>query len=157
MSEHERIRELLPLAASGDISPGELRAVHEHLSRCESCAGMYQDYGVLGSALRSLPTPQPREAVVARVLELAESRLGRSSANPREAFILAPLVVAGWLMAVATWPFARAATVWIFTGWRVPHGGLGTALAFYSILGCILACVSALAVGRRARIVGRRI
>jgi anti-sigma factor RsiW len=156
MSEHARIRELLPLAASGDISPEEMRLVREHLSRCEACARLSQDYGALGSALRSLPTPQPREEVVTRVLALAELRLERRRASGSEAAVPAALVVAGWIMALATWPLAKAAAVWTFTGWQMPGGGIGTALAFYSFFGLLLACVSAFAVGRRAHAMGRK-
>jgi anti-sigma factor RsiW len=140
MSEHERIRELLPLAASGDISPEEMRQVREHLSRCDTCARVSEDFVALGSALRGLPTPMPRAELVTRVRELAELRLERKRAWSRDAVVLAPLVAAG---------------VWIFAGWHVPGGGFGTALAFYSILGFLLACVSAFAVGRRARTIGR--
>jgi anti-sigma factor RsiW len=155
MSEHERIRELLPLAASGDISPEEMRQVREHLSRCDTCARVSEDFVALGSALRGLPTPMPRAELVTRVRELAELRLERKRAWSRDAVVLAPLVAAGWIMALATWPLVRTAGVWIFAGWHVPGGGFGTALAFYSILGFLLACVSAFAVGRRARTIGR--
>ena len=156
MSEHARTRELLPLAASGDISPEEMRLVREHLSRCEACARLSQDYGALGSALRGLPTPQPREEVVTRVLALAELRLARRRESGGDAVVPAALVAAGWIMALATWPLARAAAVWMFTGWRMPGGGIGTALAFYSCFGLLLACVAAFAVGRRARALGRK-
>jgi len=155
MSEHERIRELLPLAASGDISPEEMRQVREHISRCDTCAHLSEDFVALGSALRGLPTPLPRAELVTRVRELAELRLGRKRAWSRDAFVLAPLVAAAWIMALATWPLVRTAGVWVFTGWHVPGGGFGTALAFYSTLGFFLACVSAFAVGRRARMIGR--
>jgi anti-sigma factor RsiW len=155
MNEHERIRELLPLAASGDISPEEIRLVREHLARCDNCARVSEDFAVLGSALRALPTPLPRAELVMRVQELAERRLEHKRAWSRDAVVLAPLVIAGWIMALVTWPMVRAAGMWVFTGWHVPGGRFGTTLGFYSILGFLVACVSACAVGRRARTIGR--
>jgi anti-sigma factor RsiW len=155
MSEHEKIRELLPLAGSGDISPEEMRLVREHLTRCDACARVSEDFVALGSALRGLPTPLPRAELVTRVRELAEIRLVRKHSWSRDAVVLAPLVAAGWIMALVTWPLVRAAGIRMFTGWHVPGGGFGTALAFYSILGLLLACISAFAVGKHANTIGR--
>lgn len=155
MSEHESIRGLLPLAASGDISPEDMRRVREHLARCETCRRASEDFVALGSALRGLPTPQPRPELVARVCDLVEFRLARRRAGSREGVALAPLVAAGWVMALATWPLLRAAAKLILTGWYVPDGGFVTALAAYSIPGFLLAWVSAFAVGRLARASGR--
>jgi anti-sigma factor RsiW len=155
MSEHESIRRLLALAASGDISPEDVRRVHEHLARCETCRGVSQDFVALGDALRGLPTPQPRAELVARVRDLAELSLARKRPGRRDAVALAPLVTAAWIMALATWPLLRAAVKWFLTGWYVPDGGLVTALAAYSIMGFLFACASALAVARRAKPSGR--
>jgi hypothetical protein len=150
MNEHENVRALLPLAASGDISPEDLRRLQEHLTCCEECRGVSDDLAALAGALRGLPTPQPREELVARVLELAGARLAQERVPADGAGVLAPLVVAGWIAALATWPLVRAAVAWLFTGWHVP-GGFATALAAYSFLGLLMACVSAVAVGRHAR------
>jgi hypothetical protein len=92
---------------------------------------------------------------VARVRDLAEFKLGRKRAGTRDAVALAPLVTAAWIMAVATWPLVRAAAKWILTGWYVPDGAFATALAAYSIMGFLFACVSAFAVASRARASGR--
>jgi len=155
MSEHERIGELLPLAASGDLSPEDMRDVCDHLTRCETCSRLSEDFVALGGALRGLPTPQPPPELVARVCELAELRLGSKRAWSRDAVFLAPLVVASWIMALATWPLVQAAGTWALSGWHVPGGAFATSLAAYSILGFLLACISALAVVRRARAIGR--
>jgi anti-sigma factor RsiW len=154
MSEHERIRALLPLAASGDTSPEELRQVREHLAQCDTCARLSEDFASLGNALRSLPTPVPNAEIVARVQQLAQLRLGRRRAWSGDAFVIGPLVAAGWIMAVATWPLLKAACEWMFTGWRVP-GNFGAVLAFYSILGFLLSCIPAYAISRHVRVSGR--
>jgi len=151
MNEHETVRALLALAASGDISPEDLRCLQEHLTCCEGCRGVSDDFAALAGALRGLPTPQPREELVARVLELAGSRLVKERGPADGAGVLAPLVASGWVAALATWPLVRAAVAWLFTGWHVPGGGFATALAAYSFLGLLTACVSAVAVVRHAR------
>jgi len=155
VNEHEDIRKLLPLAAAGTISPADVRRVGEHLAHCEPCRLISEEFAALGSALRGLPTPQPPAELVARVRNLAESRLADRKARSREGAILAPLVAASWIVALVTWPVAQAAGRWVLTAWYVKGGGIGTALAFYSILGFLLACAAAIAVGRHAGAIGR--
>jgi anti-sigma factor RsiW len=155
VSEHQRIRILLPLAASGDLSPRDMREVGEHVARCTACRQASDELAALGTALRALPTPQPPAELVARVCRLGETRLELQRAPRNGAVFLAPLVAASWVAALATWPLVRAVFQWLFGGWHVSGGGLGGTLAAYSILGFILACTSALAVGRGAREIGR--
>jgi anti-sigma factor RsiW len=153
MSEHENISALLALAASGDISPEELRRVQEHLARCEACSIEAQDFALLAEGLRGIPTPQPRAELVARVRSLAEARLLRRPSSS-DSKLIALLVGASWIAALATWPVLSAG--WkVISGVSVADGGLGTALVFYSLLGFLLACVSAVAVGRHASTTGR--
>ncbi len=75
MSEHERIRILLPLAASGDLSPRDMRRVDEHVARCAACRKASDELAALASSLRALPTPQPPAELVARVCRLGTTRL----------------------------------------------------------------------------------
>jgi predicted anti-sigma-YlaC factor YlaD len=132
-----------------------MRRVDQHVARCEACRQASDELAALGGALRALPTPQPPAELVAHVQRLAEARLALQHAPHNGATFLAPLDVASWIAALVTWPLVRAAFQWIVTGWHVPSGGLGSTLAVYSILGFILACASALAVGRGARQIGR--
>ncbi len=155
MSEHERIRELLPLAASGDLTPGEMRRMDEHVARCAACRRVSEELAALGGALRALPTPQPPADLVARVYQLGKTRLEPGGAPRHGTAFLAPLVAASWIAALATWPLVRTELRWLSEGWHLPGGGLGGTLAAYSILGLVLACASAIAVGMRAREIGR--
>jgi len=155
MSEHDSIRKLLPLAASGDLSPEDLQRVRGHLERCSACRGASEDFAALEGALRGLPTPQPREEVVAQVRELAQAGLARRRKREHEAVVPGLLVAASWIMALATWPGLRAGMRWIVAEWHVPAGGIGSALAAYTILGFLLACLSAVVVGRLSRAAGR--
>ena len=134
MSEHERIRMLLPLAASGDLSHQDMKSVNEHVAQCAACRQASEELADLGGALRALPTPQPPAELVARVCRLGEKRLELQGAPRNGAAFLAPLVAASWVAALATWPLARAVVQWLFGGWHVQGGGLGGTLAAYSIL-----------------------
>jgi predicted anti-sigma-YlaC factor YlaD len=155
MNEHESIRKLLPLAASDDLSPEDLQRVRRHLADCAACRGASEDFAALGGALRGLPTPQPRAEVLARVREQAQAGLERRRKREHEALIPGLLVAASWIMALATWPGLRAGMRWIVAEWPAPAGGIGFALAAYTILGFFLACLSAVVVGRLARAAGR--
>ena len=153
MSEHEQVRILLPLAASGDLSPRDMKRVDEHIARCAVCRRASEELAALGGALRVLPTPQPPAEIVARVCQLGEMGLRRAPRN--ETAFIASLVAASWIAALATWPLVRSEFHWLSEGWHVPGRGLGGTLAAYSILGFVLACASAIAVGMRAREIGR--
>jgi anti-sigma factor RsiW len=155
MNDHDDIRKLLPLAVSGDLPPADVKRVREHLAACEQCRATSEDFAALGSALRSLPTPQPRAELLVRVRAAAESRLVNQKARTRDTAILAPLVVAGWILAIATWPIVSSLGKWLLAGVHVPGGGWGIALATYSIFGFLLSFVAAIAVGRRASAMGR--
>ncbi len=155
MSEHERIRELLPLASSGDLTPEAVRDVREHLSRCPECRRISEDFAALAGALGALPTPQPSAAVRAQVHEWAASRLPRERAWGGDTAAVAALVAASWIMAVTAWPVAQPVIRWLLTGWYAPGAGLGTALAAYTIIGFLLACVSALAAAGSVGAIGR--
>jgi len=155
MNEHEKVRRLLPLSLSDDLAPEDLERVRRHCARCDECRQLSEDFASLAGTLRRLPTPQPRAELVGRVLELAGSRLVQKSRATDGAGVLAPLVAAAWIMAVATWPVVRTAVAWGLTGWHMPGGGFATALAAYSSIGLLLACISAVAVGRKARDIRR--
>jgi predicted anti-sigma-YlaC factor YlaD len=155
MSEHDWVAKILPLAATGDLAPDEIRRVRQHLSTCADCRRASDDYAILGDALRGLPTPQPSAELLARVRSMAAPKLSRSQAGSRDAWVLAPLVAASWIVALATWRWVGNAVIWIFARWHLPGGSFAHALAVYSILGFLLASVAAITVGRRAGATGR--
>jgi predicted anti-sigma-YlaC factor YlaD len=155
MNDHDDIRKLLPLAVSGDLPPADAKRVREHLATCGQCRAAGEDFAALGNVLRRLPTPQPRAELLVRVRAAAESRLEDQKSHTRDTAILAALVVAGWFVAIATWPIVRDLGKWMIVRAPVPGSGWGIALATYSIFGFVLSCVAAVAVGKRARATGR--
>jgi anti-sigma factor RsiW len=154
MNEHRQIRELLPLLASGDISPGDQRRVREHLAGCEACRRLNEEYACLSGALRALPTPQPRAELVARVQALAAARLARNRRRSGETGVVALLVACSWVVAFATWPFIQDSSIWMLKVWRNPDGFVA-ALVFYSVAGLLMSALAAFAVGRHAKFNGR--
>jgi predicted anti-sigma-YlaC factor YlaD len=151
VSEHERTRAALSLAASGDIEPEELRQVQAHLRTCGLCRRESEDLAAIAETLRGIPTPQPRPELIARVRELAESKFAEKEQH-HDARLLAPLVAASWVVAWVTWPAVGVSTSWAMSWLHLPEGRVRTALVVYSIVGFLVAFVSAVAVGRRARI-----
>ncbi len=150
MSEHDQIRELLPLVASGEAAPEEIQRVQEHWATCAECRNLSEDFAALGNALCGLPTPQPSTELLNRVRLMAIPRLARRRTRRRDALVLALLVTASWLTAIATWPWFRAAGTWTVAGWHFPSGGFAQVLAAYSIFGFLLASAAAIAVSRKA-------
>ncbi|MBM3792268.1 MAG: hypothetical protein FJW35_18230 [Acidobacteria bacterium] len=155
MNEHESIRELLPLAAAGALTPEDAEGVRRHLARCETCRRVMEEFSALADSLRGLPTPRPRADLVAKVCGLAELRPARARTWRDGAAALAPLVAASWVMALVTWPLLKEAIRWTLGAWHVLFGGWGAALVTYSILGFLLACVAVFAAGGRASAIGR--
>jgi anti-sigma factor RsiW len=75
LESHEKIRELLALAAAGALTPEEELLVARHRETCDECSAELERWDVLTGGLRRLPTPQPRATVVERARAQAETRL----------------------------------------------------------------------------------
>jgi predicted anti-sigma-YlaC factor YlaD len=155
MSQHDEIRSLLPLEAAGDLEAGESRRVREHVAECEECRRARADFAELGAVLCSLPTPQPSAEILARVQASAKSRLVSKQTRGEGFAVLAPLVAASWIAAWITWPWVKAAGTWMLAGYHLPSGDVRTVLAVHAIIGFVLACAAAMAVGRQASAIRR--
>ena len=59
MSEHDKIRELLALAAADALTRAEEKQVAEHVRSCIACSNELGAWRPIASELRRLPTPQP--------------------------------------------------------------------------------------------------
>jgi len=151
MTEHDHVQRLLPLAASGDLGAEEQRELQRHLAGCEPCRRALEELEAIAAGLRAIPTPQPSEELVAQVRAMTRTRLARRTAIRTETAVLAPLVLASWIAALATWPLSERLVAWLFTGWHLPSGPLANAVAAYSISAWLLAVVSVLTVGMYAR------
>ena len=110
VDSHEKIRELLALAAAGALSPEEELRVARHQETCDKCATELQGWRVLTEGLRRLPTPQPGAAVVERARARAEVRFAEEIEHRWNRTVIICLVVYSSLLTVATWPLFRLIT-----------------------------------------------
>jgi len=115
MSEHESVRAMLPLAASGLLGPDEVRRVEEHVRTCELCRTDLETWSAYAQGLRKLPQPSApaglMERTRARILQEHAVAAGRR----RQAWLLGALVAFGWTSSLAFWVVARALTGGVFT------------------------------------------
>jgi anti-sigma factor RsiW len=107
---HEKIRELLALAAAGALGPEEDLLVARHLESCDECSAELERWRVLTGGLRRLPTPQPRAATVERALAQAEIRLAEEMEHRWNRAVMIFLIVYAWIVTIASWPVFRLIT-----------------------------------------------
>jgi hypothetical protein len=141
MSEHDEIRELLPLAAAEALDAAEDRRVREHVSRCSSCASELQGFRRLTKALQQLPAPEPSRALLGRTRALLERESTSLADSPLSVGGVALLVVfawiwtassgplLGWLFPFLTEPFAAPFHRWFWLGLLSALGSLATVVA----------------------------
>ncbi len=75
MNEHDKIRELLALAAADALTSAEEKQVAEHVRSCIACSNELEAWRPIASELRRLPTPQPSSWLVQATLARAEAKL----------------------------------------------------------------------------------
>ena len=75
MSDHESVRQLLALSASGLLDAAEERMVREHVRDCAACVAELEGFAALTAGLSALPVPQPPADLLRRtsVLMAAEA------------------------------------------------------------------------------------
>ena len=107
MTEHEKIRELLALAAAGAVDASEEARINEHLRLCSDCAARLGFWQEIQSGLRRIPTPQAPASLVARTIALAQNRLLEESDQRSERRVIAVATVFSWLRVAVSWPLAQ--------------------------------------------------
>ena len=109
-NEHEKIRSMLSLAASGVLDSTEEMTVERHVRNCPGCAAELEHWQALASGLRRLPTPQLSPFVLQRTVALV--REAQSAADERRATlrILTPLLALSWLSTILSWPLFKLAS-----------------------------------------------
>jgi len=104
MSEHDRIRELLPLAAADALTSAEETQVAEHVRSCVSCSNELDAWRPIATELRQLPTPQPSSWLVQATLARAEAKLTEQAEHNWNHRVMIVVVVFAWLLTIASWP-----------------------------------------------------
>ncbi len=104
MSEHDRIRELLALAAAGALTSAEEKQVAEHVRSCIACSNELGAWRPIASELRRLPPPQPSSWLVQATLARAQAKLIEQAEHDWNRRLLIVSVAFAWLLTIASWP-----------------------------------------------------
>jgi anti-sigma factor RsiW len=107
MSEHDKIRELLALAAAGALTSAEENQVAEHVRSCIACSNELEAWRPIASELRRLPTPQPSSWLVQATLARAEAELTERAEHDWNRRVMIAVVAFAWLLTIASWPVFR--------------------------------------------------
>jgi len=103
MSEHDKIRELLALAAADALTSAEEKQVAEHVRSCIACSNELEAWRPIASELRRLPTPQPSSWLVQATLARAEARLTEQAEHDWNRRVTIVVVAFAWLLTIASW------------------------------------------------------
>jgi anti-sigma factor RsiW len=109
-NEHEKIRSLLSLAASGALDSAEEMSVESHVRTCPECAAELERWQALAGGLKRLPTPQLSPVVLQRTVALVrEAQVAR---DERRATLkaLIPLLALSWFSTIFSWPLFKLAS-----------------------------------------------
>jgi anti-sigma factor RsiW len=123
MSEHDEVRELLALAASGALESKEEERVARHIRSCALCSEQLDNWRLIASGLRRLPTPQPPRGLVERARARAEVRLAEEAERRWNRSVLIFVTVFAWVITLLSWPIFR-----LVSGWFLSSVDLGPAL-----------------------------
>ena len=104
MNEHDKIRELLALAAADALTSAEEKQVAEHVRSCIACSNELEAWRQTASELRRLPTPQPSSWLVQATLARAEAKLTEQAEHDWNHRVLILVVAFAWLTTIASWP-----------------------------------------------------
>ncbi len=103
MNEHDKIRELLALAAADALTSAEAEQVAEHVRSCIACSNELEAWRPIASGLRRLPTPQPSSWLVQATLERAEAKLTEQAEHDWNHRLMIIVVAFAWLLTIASW------------------------------------------------------
>jgi anti-sigma factor RsiW len=107
MNEHDKVRELLPLAAAGALDACEEARLAAHILICRDCAAGLERWQQLGAGLRRIPTPQAPSALVSRTILAAQTHLAQESDRKSERRIVTLVLVFSWMFVAISWPLAQ--------------------------------------------------
>ena len=104
MNEHDKIRELLALAAADALTSAEEKQVAEHVRSCIACSNELDSWRPIASELRRLPTPQPSSWLVQATLARAEAKFTEQAEHDWNHRLMIIVVALAWLLTIANWP-----------------------------------------------------
>lgn len=103
MSDHDKIRELLALAAAGALTTVEEKQLAEHIRSCNACSNELEVWRWIATDLSRLPTPQPSSRLMQVTLARAQAKLGNQAEHDWNRSVLIFVVAFAWLLTAASW------------------------------------------------------
>jgi predicted anti-sigma-YlaC factor YlaD len=103
LSEHDKIRELLALAAAGALTSAEEKQVAEHVRSCISCSNELDAWRPIATDLCRLPTPQPSSRLVRVTLARAGAHLADQTELDWNRWVITFVTAFAWLLTIASW------------------------------------------------------
>jgi hypothetical protein len=110
MNEHNRIRELVVLAAAGILTATQEKHVVKHMRSCIVCSNELNIWQSITTDLRGLPTPQPSSRLMQVTLARAQMRLTGQAEHDWNRCVMIFVVAFAWLLIVAAWPVSHFAS-----------------------------------------------
>jgi hypothetical protein len=107
VAEHNKIREMLALAAADALEQNELEPVMQHVRTCRQCSAEMEQWQLLSCGLRQLPTPQPSAGLVQRTCARAEARVIDEREHAWNRRVMISLVLFAWALTLTSWPIVR--------------------------------------------------
>lgn len=104
MNEHEKIRELLALAAAGALTTAEDKQVAEHVRSCVACSNELESWRSIATEICRLPTPQPSSRLVQATIARAEAKLAEQAEHDWNRRVMIFVLAFAWVLTVASWP-----------------------------------------------------
>ena len=104
MNEHDKIRELLALAAAEVLTSAEEKQVAEHVRTCIACSNQLEAWQPIASELRRLPTPQPSSWLIHATLARAQAKITEQAEHDWNRRVMIFVVAFAWLLTIASWP-----------------------------------------------------
>ena len=104
MSTHDKIRELLALAAAEALTTAQEEQVAEHVRSCVACANELETWRSIATDLYRLPTPQPSSRLVQATVARAEAKFAEQAEHAWNRHVMTFVVGFAWLLTIASWP-----------------------------------------------------
>ena len=151
MSDHEKICEILPLAASGALDASDEQRVAQHVAACPACAAALDGWRELARGLERLPTPLAPAAMVERARLAVNAHLAAEAERRWNRKVLAFLILFAWTITLAGWPVFRLVAQGV-AGWLDPSfDRTWLALVTYTVITWMTAGVAAALLALRRR------
>ena len=151
MSEHEKVRELLALAAAGALTAAEEKQVAEHVRSCVSCSNELDAWRPIATELRRLPTPQPSWWLLQATLARAEAKLADEAEHVWNRHVIIFVVTLAWLLTIASWPVFDFVSPYFGSLLGPQFGDTWIGFAAFTALGWLAGGVAAVMLAVRQR------